>query len=109
MYSQGGFMYRILFLFTVMSVFFFSCSSQQMLLRKGDTGVFETEPTIDRWVNFYFWGLAPATQLANPFDICVKYGKEAVAAETRHSFLNGLASGVTYGLYAPARLKVWCQ
>ncbi len=56
--------------------------------------------------HFFFWGLA-GEERVNVSAIC---GEQAVAQmQSQQTFVNGLLTGLTLGIYAPHSVKVWCE
>ncbi|MEX2180502.1 MAG: Bor family protein [Gemmatimonadaceae bacterium] len=70
-----------------------------------ETGVTPSAQVIEQsWAHSFVYGLvAPAT--VNTTSQCPR---GVAKVETRHSFLNGLVAGLTWGLYTPISIKVTC-
>jgi len=76
-----------------------SCYSYTTIVGNGAQGNSETT----QWNHYVIYGLAPvgvsdAKQLAD--------GAENYSVHTRHSFLNGLIAGITFGIYTPTTTTV---
>ena len=88
--------FSILFVCAALS----SCSSTKF--------VFEGNPTIptaEGSSHFVFWGIGQEKVL-NPNEIC-DYGISGVG--TYYSFLDGLASALTFGIYQPMDYIIYCK
>ncbi|MGH7551487.1 MAG: Bor family protein, partial [Longimicrobiales bacterium] len=57
-----------------------------------------------KWAHGFLWGLVPPTPVATASQCTNGVAK----VETQHSFLNSLASGLTWGIYTPITIQVWC-
>jgi len=76
-----------------------SCYSYTSVVGKGAQGNSKTT----KWNHYIFYGLAPvgvsnSKQMAN--------GAENYTVRTRQSFINGLVSSLTFGIYAPSTTTV---
>ncbi|MEB2786557.1 Bor family protein [Algoriphagus persicinus] len=76
-----------------------SCYSYTSVVGEGAKGNSQTT----KWNHYVVYGLAPvgvsdSKQLAN--------GAENYTVHTRQSFVNGLVSGLTFGLYTPTTTTV---
>ncbi len=90
---------KILMMVFAVSVLMTSCYSYTTIVGKGSQG---TEKTT-KWNHYVIYGLAPvgvsdAKEMAN--------GTENYTVHTRQSFLNGLVSALTLGLYTPTTTTV---
>jgi len=56
------------------------------------------------WVTGWFWGLVPAAEI----DVRQQCPRGTAIVETEMSFMNGLASAVTLGIYTPQHVRVTC-
>lgn len=65
-----------------------------------------TEPNFERSYPFFMWGLAGEKEV-NVADIC--QGKSPKQMQTQMTFIDGLLTGITLGIYAPRTVKVWCE
>ena len=88
---------------------FSGCLKQRMIYKSDLSEELPERADIDLWRHFFFWGLVPDTQEYQPVAYCEANGQKLVATETRLSFLNGILTIMTYGLYIPQRLKIWCE
>ena len=66
-----------------------------------------SEPTYESSEAFYFWGLTPDVKEVNVSDICPGNGVRQMQAQ--NTFMDGLLGAVTFGIYAPRSVKVWCE
>ncbi|PHK31966.1 hypothetical protein VF13_39005 [Nostoc linckia z16] len=71
-----------------------SCYTYNTVVGKGAQGTQKTT----KWNHYVLWGLAPvgvsdAKQMAD--------GATDYTVTTKQSFINGLISGITFGLYSP--------
>ena len=90
---------KILTVFLAVSVMLSSCYSYTVVVGKGAQGTQETT----KWNNYILFGLAPvgvsdAKALAG--------GAEDYTVHTRQSFVNGLLSAITFGIYTPTTTTV---
>lgn len=70
-----------------------------------ETGKAPAPETIQKkWAHGFLWGLVPPAVT----DTKAKCANGVSKVETQHSFLNGLASLVTYGIYTPIQIDVTC-
>ena len=65
-----------------------------------------TVPTYEGTSHFIFWGLGQEKTI-NPKDVCGK--KKVTAVNTHYSFVQGLMTGITYGIYSPRGYSVYCE
>ena len=56
------------------------------------------------WTATWLWGLVPAT----PIDVTQNCPSGIATVETKMTFLNGLVSGLTLGIFTPRDVKVTC-
>lgn len=59
----------------------------------------------DEWESFFLWGLAGHADV-DVRKVCS--GADVAEVQTSETFLNGLVSGVTLGIYAPRTVSVTC-
>lgn len=81
------------------SIVLTSCHSYTSVVGKGAQGNSQTT----KWNHYLIGGLAPlgvsdSKQMAD--------GAENYTVHTRRSFINGLVSGLTFGIYAPSTTTV---
>ncbi|CAI8886664.1 Bor family protein [Chryseobacterium sp. IT-36CA2] len=91
--------FRIMTVAVAASILLTSCYSYTSVVGKGATGVEKTT----KWNHYFVEGLIPASvsdsnKLAN--------GSENYTVHTRQTFLNGLISAVTFGIYTPTTTTV---
>lgn len=79
------------------------CATQTYLLSEGG----QTAPSADKWQHFFVGGIGQEV-VENAAEVCGGAHKVA-KIETQQSFLNGLASFVSNGLYTPHQNKVYCK
>jgi hypothetical protein len=65
-----------------------------------------TVPTYEGTNHFIFWGLGQE-KTVNPKDVCGK--KKITAVNTHYSFVQGLLTAITYGIYSPRGYSVYCE
>jgi len=58
----------------------------------------------NKWAHSFIYGLVPP-QVVNTAARCPS---GVAKVETQHSFLNGLAAAVTFGIYTPIQIDVTC-
>ena len=83
----------------VVSVVMTSCYSYTAVVGSGAQGNSQTT----KWNHYVVYGLAPvgvsdSKQMAN--------GAENYTIHTRHTFVNGLVSALTFGLYTPTTTTI---
>ena len=57
-----------------------------------------------KWANGFIYGLVPPTVV----ETAARCTNGVAKVETQHSFLNGLAGVVTFGIYTPIQIDVTC-
>jgi hypothetical protein len=57
--------------------------------------------------HFFIWGIAQGEAI-NPAKTCGSIGRVA-KVETQQTFLNGLLSAITFGIYSPRDVRVYCK
>jgi len=65
-----------------------------------------SHPSYERTQNFFLWGLSGENTI-NVEDICRE--KPIKQMQTQMTFVNGLLSFITFGIYTPRTAKVWCK
>lgn len=65
-----------------------------------------TVPSYEGTTHFVFWGIGQKNQI-DPKDVCGK--RKVTAVETHYSFIQGLMTGITYGIYSPRGYSVYCE
>ena len=76
-----------------------SCYSYTSVVGSGAQG----NETVTKWNHYVIYGLAPvgvsdSKEMAD--------GAENYTVHTRHSFINGLIAGITFGIYTPTTTTV---
>ncbi len=80
-----------------------SCSTQNLKITNSTP---RTIPNYEGTSHFIFWGIGQE-KLIDPKEVC---GDKAIAqVSTSTSFLNGLLSGLTWGIYAPRDYIIYCE
>ena len=92
-----------LFAISVLILSLAACSTQKFEL---DTTSHTSIPTYEGTSHFVFWGIGQEKQLY-PAEVCGARGISSV--ETHDSFLNGLFSVITWGIYSPRDYAVYCK
>lgn len=87
----------ILVICTVLS----SCCTQKFMMNETNP----TIPTKEGTSHFVFWGIGQE-KIIDPKEIC---GNKISSVETSYSFVNGLLSGITFGIYSPRSYSIYCQ
>lgn len=92
---------KLVLLFSILAMM--SCSTQNF---KVTSGTSKTIPNFEGTSHFIFWGLGQEN-LIDPKEIC---GDKKVAnLQSKTTFLNGLLSGITWGIYAPRDYSIYCE
>lgn len=69
------------------------------------TGLQPNGQTIERpWAHGFLWGLVPPSTI----ETMAECPNGVARVETKHSFLNQLAAGLTSGIYTPISITVSC-
>lgn len=63
-----------------------------------------TDVISQKWANGFLWGLVPPKVVETASQCTNGVAK----VETQHSFLNGLAAALTFGIYTPIQIDVTC-
>jgi hypothetical protein len=56
------------------------------------------------WTATWLWGLVPAEEI----NVTSECQNGVATVETQQSFVNGLVSALTLGIYAPRDVKITC-
>lgn len=64
------------------------------------------KPAYQETKNYFFWGLKGEHEI-DVAAICKEKGVEQM--QSQMTFVNGLLSAITLGIYAPRTAKVWCK
>ncbi len=80
------------------------CST--VTLRDQGTGILLAGPTFQSSEPFFFWGLK-GTAHVDVTRVCG--GREARQLQAQTTFVDGLVSVLTLGIYAPRSVKIWCE
>lgn len=80
-----------------------ACSTQKFEL---DASSHTSIPTYEGTSHFVFWGIGQEKKLY-PVEVCGMRGVSSV--ETHDSFLNGLLSAITWGIYSPRSYAIYCR
>ncbi|MFN3454918.1 MAG: Bor family protein [Pseudobdellovibrio sp.] len=79
------------------------CATQTFKLSEGQP---KSIPSYEGTSHFIFWGIGQEKNL-DPKEVC---GTRKVSqVQTQYSFLNGLLSGITWGIYSPRDYAVFCE
>ncbi|MCB9037330.1 MAG: Bor family protein [Lewinellaceae bacterium] len=81
------------------SILFTSCYSYTSVVGKGAQGTQE----VTQWNHYVLFGLAPVGVSDSK---AMAGGASDYTVHTRHSFINGLVSGITFGIYTPTTTTV---
>ena len=58
----------------------------------------------NKWAHSFLYGLVPPSTV----ETASQCPNGVARVETQHSFLNGLAAAITWGIYTPMTIQVWC-
>lgn len=92
-----------LFAISVLVLSLAACSTQKFEL---DTTSHTSIPTYEGTSHFVFWGIGQEKKLY-PAEVCGARGVASV--DTHDSFVNGLFSAITWGIYAPRSYAIYCK
>ncbi|KZN48400.1 Bor family protein [Pseudoalteromonas luteoviolacea] len=70
-------------------------------------GSTSTKPTVQETQTFFISGLGQE-QVIDAAAVC-NGAENVIKVEAQHTFLNGLASMISFGLYTPRDAKVYCK
>ena len=65
-----------------------------------------SKPQFEQQQDFYLWGLVGESHIDTK-TVCA--GKKPTQLQSQTTFLDGLLTVVTLGIYAPNTAKVWCE
>ena len=65
------------------------------------------EPTHQETKHFFLWGLTPSSHYVDLNEVCPDQDVRQVQAQT--TFANGFLGALTWGVYSPRTIKVWCE
>jgi hypothetical protein len=86
----------------------FSCSTQRFSV---NPSVKREEPSknphFTQWSHFFVWGIGQ-TDFTNAAQMCKDNGGVDFV-ETKLTFAQGLIGGITYGIYSPRNISVYCN
>ena len=101
-------MKKLLIIATIFSaILLSSCSTQRISLSGTSREVPKTNPHYSYWDHFFLGGIGQ-TQFHNAVELC-KNNNGAEFIETRLSFAQGLVTGLTYSIYAPRTVNIYCK
>lgn len=84
-------------------IFATSCVTQNFRLSEGPA---KTVPAYEGTSHFIFWGIGQEKEI-DPKEVC---GTRKIAqVQSSLSFINGLLSGITYGIYSPRDYAIFCE
>ncbi|MDB5105750.1 MAG: Bor family protein [Fibrobacteres bacterium] len=63
-------------------------------------------PTYEESKSYFWWGLSGEHEI-NVVEVCK--GKEVEQIQSQYTFLDGVKTFFTLGIYAPKTAKVWCK
>lgn len=92
----------------ILYIFLFLISSCQTVTISpdGKKTTLSSTPTYERSHNFFLWGLVGESNI-NVEEICTE--RSVKQMQTQQTFVNGLLSKITLGIYTPRTAKVWCE
>lgn len=88
-----------LFILAIVTVSMSSCYSYKSVVGTGPQGAAETTA----WNHYVLYGLAPVGVSDSK---ALAAGAENYKVHTRQTFVNGLVSGMTFGIYTPTTTTV---
>lgn len=81
-----------------------ACSTQRVYLDKDDRT--SSRDSYEKSQPFFIYGLGQTTE----FDVDQACGKRKPSiVETKQTFVDGLLGAVTFGIYTPRTLQVYCK
>ena len=91
--------FKVLFVIFASSVLFSSCYTYTTVVGEGP----ESNKETTEWNHYLFWGLAPVN-VTDPAQLAGD--KKDYTVKTEQSFVNGLVSALTLGIYAPTTTTI---
>jgi hypothetical protein len=67
----------------------------------------EIAPNYQQRQTFFLYGITPSEVTVNASEACT--GGNIAKIETRTTFVDGLLGGLTFGIYYPKTLRIWCK
>lgn len=89
----------------VVAVIYLSACATATIRPEGGTRIGGT-PNYQESKSYFFWGLAGEHEI-DVAEIC--QGKAVEQIQSQYTFVNGLLTAITLGIYAPKTAKVWCK
>lgn len=86
-----------------LAIFLGGCST--ITIHPKSTQKQSSNPTYDDSRPFFFWGLV-GEERVDVKEICSS--SDVKQMQSQQTFVNGLLTGITLGIYAPHSVKVWC-
>ncbi|MEI8632486.1 Bor family protein [Vibrio sp. PP-XX7] len=96
-------MKKKIFPVVIAAVLMGGCSAQTFLVN-GNT---VDTPTSQKAQHFFVYGIGQEKQI-NAAEVCGGADK-VIKVEAQQTFVNGLLSAVTFGIYAPRDAKIYCK
>lgn len=93
-------MKKIIFIFGFLALT--GCVTQTFKLQ----GATKTMPSYEGTSHFVFWGIGQEKVL-DPKEVCRE--KNVSQVQTSYSFVDGLLSGLTWGIYSPRSYAIYCE
>lgn len=81
-----------------------ACSTHTFIVSEQNAA---SQPTYDKTQHFFVSGLGQSKEV-NGAEICGSADKVA-KVQTQQTFLNGLLHSVSYGIYSPRDMRVYCK
>jgi hypothetical protein len=82
-----------------------SCATQQFKVT--EKGKKRSVPSYEGKHHFIFWGLGQEKEV-NALEACNE-GQSIEAVDTHLTFVDGLLSAITYGIYYPRSYRIYCS
>ncbi len=86
------------------ALFLTACQTQQAQIKGAPKG----NPAVSKTQHLFIYGLAGQPAVIDAAAVCGGADK-VQAIETQMSFIDGLLTGITYSLYTPRTVKVYCE
>ncbi len=85
-----------------------SCSTQRFSVNpKMPIQHAKYRPHFTKSSNFFFWGIGQET-IMNPYELC-KQQDGVSFVESKLTFVQGLITGITYGIFSPRTNNIYCN
>lgn len=90
----------------LLTFMFFMVGCATVTINPKDTNKLFTEPTYQKSKSFFLWGLAGEHRI-DVKKICSN--SKVIQLQSQKTFIDTVFTLITYGIYSPHSVKVWCK